>query len=249
MGLYEELVDKALSIARGKRIKRVVISPFYAFAEVERVGSGLAYVDRENINNCCEGSNESYWKKPADLIVKKYLNPASIETSFSLAVINALFNSRKDIVKDAEGEDLLNLIEFSPEDEVLIIGYFEPLMKRLQGRVKKIWIIEKPDPFQALARVEDFEKIKIAIITSATLSNKSLHVYFPFLEKIPEVILMGPSTPLFPEVFKYTPVTWLSGSIVKDSELLFRLVCEGKGTKSFFKNGVLEKINLRVKEK
>ncbi|MGC9109251.1 MAG: Rossmann-like domain-containing protein [Caldimicrobium sp.] len=249
MGLYEDLVERALSLARGKRVKRVVINPFYAFAEIERGGSGLAFVDREIIQACCEDDSDSYWRKAADLIVKEYLYPASLKSTFSLAVMNAIFNNRKELLKEAIKEDPLDLIELSPEDEILMIGYFEPLMKKLQGRVRKIWVVEKPNPFQDLSRIEDFKKIKVAIITSATLSNKTLHVYFPYLEKIPEVILMGPSTPLSPEVFKYTPITWLSGSLVKESELLFRLVCEGKGAKSFFKSGALEKINLKIEKK
>jgi len=40
----------------------------------------------------------------------------------------------------------------------------------------------------------------------------------------------------------------LCGSIVKDSELLFRKVCEGKGTPAFFKSGALKKVNIRVKK-
>lgn len=249
MSLYELLVERALSIARAKKIKRVVISPFYAFAELERGGCGLGYVDRELLDTCCEENEETYFKKPADLVVKKYLNPSGLETSLSLAVMNALFNNRKEILKEAEEEDPLNIINLSPKDEVLMIGYFEPLSRRLKGRVKKIWIIEKPDPFTQLSQIENLEKITLAIVTSATLSNKSFHHYLPYLEKIPEVILMGPSTPLVPEVFRYTPITWLSGSLVKDSELLFRLVCEGKGTKSFFKWGALGKVNLRIRNK
>jgi len=247
MGLYEELVERALSFARAKKIKRLVVSPFYVFSELERGGAGLAYFDREFVNACCEESEEPLWKRPADLIIKRYLNPPTFETPLALSVINAVLNSRKEILKET-ASDPLEVISLSLEDEVLMIGYFEPLVKKLQGKVKKIWVVERPDPFATLSQIENFEKIKFAIVTSATLSNKGLHLYFPYLERIPEVILMGPTTPLDPEVFKFTPITWLSGAIVKDSELLFRLVCEGKGTKSFFKNGALEKINLRVKK-
>ncbi len=249
MSIYQELVERAISVGRAKRVKRVVLSPFYAFAELERGGSALAYVDKDLLEVCCEATEETYWKKPADLVVKKYLNPVSPETPIALSVINALLNNRKELAKEAIQGDPLSQIELSFEDEILMIGYFEPLMKKLQGKVRKVWIIEKPNPFEGLSKIEDFEKITLAIVTSATLSNKTLHAYFPYLEKIPEVILMGPSTPLAPEVFKYTPITWLSGSLVKDSELLFRLVCEGKGAKSFFKSGVLEKINIKVKKK
>lgn len=249
MGLfYEELVEKAISLARAKRVKRVVLGLHYALAEIERGGSGLAFVDRDFLSSCCEESGASYWKAPADLLVKGYLSPSGPEVFLSLAIMNALFNHRREILKDATTEDPFELMRLGPKAEVLMIGFFPPLFQKLQGRVKKIIVIEKENTQENKRALENLSSVALGIITSATLANKSFCEYLPYLERIPEVILMGPSTPLCPEVFKHTPITWLSGVTVKDSELLFRLVCEGKGTPAFFKRGALDKVNLRLKK-
>ncbi|BAU23774.1 hypothetical protein THC_1408 [Caldimicrobium thiodismutans] len=248
MRLYEDLVDKAVSLARAKRIKRVVLGLHYALAELERGGSGLSFVDREFLSFCCKDSEVSYWKQPADLLVKAYLSPSRTDTFLALAIMNALFNHRKELLKEATNVDPLEMIPLKPKDDVLMIGFFQPLFQKLQGRVKRIIVIEKGNPEENKRALENLPPLSLGIVTSATLANKSFHEYLPYLENISEVILMGPSTPLCPEVFKYTPVTWLCGVSVKDSELLFRLVCEGKGTLSFFKKGALEKVNLKVKK-
>lgn len=248
MGLYEDLVDKATSLARAKRVKRVVIGFHYALAELERGGSGLAFMDRDFLGSCCADSEVSYWREPADLLVKAYLSPLGVDTILALAIMNSLFNHRKEFLKESTTADPLDLITLKPKDEVLMIGFFQPLFQKLQGRVKRIIVIEKGSPEENKRTLENLPSLSLGIVTSATLANKSFHEYLPYLENIPEVILMGPSTPLCPEVFKYTPVTWLCGVSVKDSELLFRLVCEGKGTPTFFKKGALDKVNLRVKK-
>lgn len=245
--LYKELVDRAVSLGRGKRVKRAILGLFYAFSEIEKGGAGLAYIDRDLISSCCEARDISFWKEPADLLVKYYLQGTGLESFLALSIINALINHSKELNRHPLYEDPFQEITLEKEDKVLMIGYFEPLFKKLSGKVKSIIVVEKEEGkgFEKLLR-NGMDGLKVAIVTSATLANKTFHTYLSILKDIPEVILMGPSTPLCPEIFKYTPVTWLCGVKVKDSELLFRLVCEGKGTPVFFKKGALEKINIKV---
>lgn len=247
MALYDDLIELGLSLGRGKRVKRAVLGLYYAFSELERGGGGLAFVDKDLINSCCGASEITFWKQPADILVKYYHTSVGPDAFISLSVINALINNRKDLFKSAHSNDPLSVIPLTKEDNVLMIGYFEPLYKKLEGKVQSIIVLEKEQGLQRHL-FPSLGKTKLAIVTSATLSNKTLHTYFPLLKDIPEVVLMGPTTPLSPEIFKYTPIKWLSGVVVKDSEELFKLVCEGKGTPAFFKKGVIEKINLRIKD-
>jgi len=247
--IYKNLVEASLSLARAKRLKRVCVGIHYTMVEIERGGVGLAYTFLPEVKKCCELRNEfTFWKNSADVVVKGYLSGNPIEEVIGFATINAVFNYKKDFLKDAISGDIFSEIKVNSKDEILMIGYFEPLFKKLEGRVGKIWVIEKPIEETNLKISDISDKIKLAIVTSSTLVNKTLHSILENLEGIPEILLMGPTTPLNPEVFRFTPITWLCGSIVKDPELLFKMVCEGKGATSFFKSGVLEKINLRVKK-
>ncbi|MCS7150445.1 MAG: DUF364 domain-containing protein [Caldimicrobium sp.] len=246
--IYEGLTNLALSLARAKKVKRVLIGLTFTFAEVERTGCGIAYTPGDILKDCCELYEGSFWREPADLLVKKYLSFDTLESTVALAVINSLLNNRKDIVKDLTEEDPLKIVELSTDDEILMVGHFEPIFKKLERRVGRIWLLEKDDMEEGLKAIKDKGRISLAIVTSATLANKTFHRYIPILERIPEVILMGPSTPIAPEVFKFSPVTWLSGVIIKDGELVFKLICEGKGARALFKAGALQKVNLRIKK-
>lgn len=249
VNIYKNLVENSLSLARAKRIKRACVGIHYTMVEIERGGVGLAYTFLPETRNCCDLGNEfNFWKSPADIIIKGYLSSHPLEVSVGLATINAIFNNKKDFLKNAFLGDIFSEIKLNSKDEILMIGYFEPLFKKLEGKVEKIWVIDNKREESDFKIFDISHKIKLAIITSSTLVNKTLHSILENLEDIPEVLLMGPTTPLNPEVFKFTPITWLCGSIVRDPEFLFKLICEGKGATSFFKSGVLEKINLRVKE-
>ena len=249
MDIYKNLVETSLSLARAKRVKRVCVGVYYTIVEIERGKAGLAYTLLPEAKTCCDiGIELSFWKSPADIIIKGYLSNHPIEVSIGLATINAIFSNKKEFFKNDTLVDVFSEIKLNSSDEILMVGYFEPLLKKLQGKVGKIWIIEK-DQEEVNFKISDIKnKIKAAIITSSTLVNKTLHSILKELEGVPEVLLMGPTTPLNPEIFRFTPITWLCGSVVKNSEHLFRLVCEGKGTPAFFKSGSLEKINLRIKK-
>ncbi len=249
MSIYKELVEKALPIARAKKIKRICIGIHYTFVEVERGGTGLAYTFFKENRDCCElGEEIGFWKRPADIVIKGYLSAHSIEVCAGLATINAIFSSKKEFLKNGFTGDIFKELKLDSKDEVLMIGYFDSVFKRLEGRVKKIWVVDKFFGERNFDISDIIYKIKLAIVSSSTLVNKTLESLLEELVDVPEVLLMGPSTPLNPEIFRFTPVTWLCGSLAKDSELLFRKVCEGKGAKAFFKSRVLEKINIRVKK-
>lgn len=249
MGLYENLVEKALPLARAKRIKRMVVGIYYTMVEIERGQAGLAYTFTREIRGCCSiGDEINFWKSPADLVIKGYLSSNPLEVCVGLATINAIFASQKGEFREVSYEDVFSQIKISDHDEVLMVGHFEPLVKKLQGMVKKIWILEEHVGERPFNIAEIKPKIKVAVITASTLVNKTLENILEALHGIKEVILMGPSTPLCSDVFKYTPVTWLSGVLVEDPELVFRKICEGKGAQALFKAKAVQKINLRVKK-
>ena len=57
--------------------------------------------------------------------------------------------------------------------------------------------------------------------------------------------MLGPSTPLCPEIFAGTPVTMLSGVTVRDAPGLLQVVAEAGGTRQFSR--LVDKKNLRLR--
>ena len=85
-----------------------------------------------------------------------------------------------------------------------------------------------------------------ARFTATTLTNGTIDALLGAAADCREVVLLGPSTPLTPEVFAEPPrrVSLLSGSVVTDSAGLLRVVARGGGTRDFGTS--VAKINVRV---
>jgi len=246
MKVYERLLEKALSRGRGRRVVDVRIGLGYTAVALDNGAVGLAYTSLEEKAGCNILPPEvSFHDRPADIVAKYFLSPNLIEAGVGLATINAILNRpREDYLQG----DPLSLLELSPEDRVAMVGFFEPLVKRLQGKVQELWVFERSEGrfAEALSEVEMVDYLPqatVAIITSVTLINKSLEEILNLLERPRAVVLLGPSTPLLPEAFHDQKITLLSGMVVRDNDIL-KVVSEAKGTKAF--GPYVEKVNLAL---
>ncbi len=246
MKLYERLFEAARPLARGKLIERLVIGLGYTVVELTGGWTGLAYTLFE-AGGCEYLPREiSFHEKPADLALKGLFSPHPLEVGVALAVANALFNHRE--LPTIPG-DVLNLVRPQPGDEVAMVGYFEPLYRKLSGRVKNLWVFERgerlgPGLLSEAEMPVFLPRASLVLVTSVTLINRTLEDILSQIERAREVVLLGPSTPLAPEVFEDLPISLLSGVKIRDPEGVFRAVAEAKGFPGL--KAFVEKVNLRV---
>jgi len=85
----------------------------------------------------------------------------------------------------------------------------------------------------------------VAVITSTSILNHTVDAILNAARTCREVVLLGASTPILPEVFTDTPVKILSGVVVTDTEKIMRIVSEGGGMR-LFKN-YIRKVNVRLR--
>ncbi len=247
MTVYERLLEKALSKGRGRIVADVRIGLGYTAVKLDNGNIGLAYTIIEGKKSCNVLEPEvTFAGKPADIVAKYFLSANNIEAAVGLATINAILNTERD---DYLFEDPLTLANISPEDKVAMVGFFEPLAARLKGKVAEFWIFERePARFTETLREADMfdylPQASVAIVTAVTLINKTLEEILDYLGNAREVILLGGSTPLFPQVFHDYPITILSGLLTKNNEIL-RVVSEAKGMKAF--KPFVKKVSLRIK--
>jgi len=154
-----------------------------------------------------------------------------LEKALGLATANALLRP------DAGGEeqDSIALMGLAPGDRVAMVGYFGPLVKRIQKTGAALHIIEK-DP-RRTDRVPDrndrdtlLAECSVAIITATSILNNTIEEVLNGLESPRHVTILGPSTPLCEEAFAGTPVTHLGGSAIQDPHKVMQIISEGGGT-------------------
>ncbi len=209
----------------------------YTAVRLQDFRTGVAYtVSRDNHQGCAvfQGLRPLAGSSASNLL--KFLeSDDTLEVALGLATANALVNSRP---FDALPGDVLDAVEFRPSDTVAMIGYFGPLIAPLRPRVARLDIFEEDlDRASDLLPAEDAAKklsdAQVALISSVTIVNDTLDGLLDAAQGCREVVLLGSTTPLLPDAFQGTPVTYLSGISVQNGDGILQVVSEGGGTRQF----------------
>jgi uncharacterized protein (DUF4213/DUF364 family) len=164
----------------------------------------------------------------ANLIEKR--NP--LEKALGLATANAILHT----TRFEDERDSLSIMKLTPEDRVAMVGLFTPMVPKIEATGAKLSVIER-DPLRmaVLDKKESDRVLKectVAIITATTILNNTLEEVLKSLGNPRHVAILGPSTPLCPEIFHDTPVTHLGGAIVEDANKVMQIISEGGGTRA-----------------
>ena len=155
-----------------------------------------------------------------------------LEIAIGLATTNALIEPPpKDTVDDREATTYLNLQEGV---KVAMVGLFSPLVARIRATGAELTVIEKNSARMKILNDKEkkdaLKSCEVAIITATTLLNNTFEETINLLGTPCDVVIMGPSTPLVPAIFRRTPVTHLGGAVVADSARALQIISEGGGT-------------------
>ena len=165
------------------------------------------------------------------------------EAAVALAAINSALNTEERVKqltgRSVSSHPLTNAFEYYHDlflgKKIAVIGHF-PDLDRL-SEICELSILERrprdndfPDPAcEYLLPLQDY-----VLITATTLINKTLPRLLE-LSRNSTVILVGPSTPLTPQLFSFG-ISTLAGSVVTDSKVWDFVQQGGVGTE-IFKHG------------
>lgn len=165
------------------------------------------------------------------------------EASLGVAAINSFYNTpenieaMKDIVEDREeyADIFESFLERVRGKKVASVGHFKNLEKMKE--VSELVILErKPANGDLIDSACEYVLLNMdyVFITGTTLINKTL----PRLLELSSnacVILVGPTTPMTPLLFKYG-IDYLAGTVVFDEDIVCKQIKEG-GQHEFFDKG------------
>lgn len=218
----------------------------YTVAKLDDGSVGVSYTLRGEDPRCCSVCEDAgnLTGSSAVEVAKWLIHPDPARTSVGMAVVNALSDSN---TARSEGDDIIELLRLGQEDEVAMVGFFRPLVF-IKQRVKKLFVFDESDHGYGVLPPSEIKKhlpnCSIVIITAVTVINGTFDDIILLCRSPREVVLLGPTTPIYPALFEKHGVTWLSGIKIKDSDRLLRIISEGGGTKQFGKT--VERINVRL---
>lgn len=232
--MLSRLYESVESSAKERRIADLRVGLSYVGVKLDNNAAGLAAVLPDVTPRGCTvlSSAGSFAGSPATGLLKYLVDGQNgLHSAIGLATANALIEVPADRTEDREATTFLNL---QPGEKVAMVGLFAPLMERIRTTGAILTVIEKnPDRLEVLSPAEKqraLQDCNVAIITATTLINRTFEETIGFLGAPRSVVLMGPSTPLLPVIFRDTPVTHLGGASVIDYARVLQIISEGGGT-------------------
>jgi hypothetical protein len=245
--VIDELHDLLADRAGGSAVLDVRVGLGYTAVRLDTGACGLAYTFRdEAAEGCCvmEHAGSIAGRQARELAGwAKGLDATMV--SVGLATLNALVDPPPAAVEAG----IASSLRLEPNDIVGMVGYFGPLVEIVKARVSKLHIFERrragsgrvlPDWTAPVLLPE----CDVLLISATTIANRTIDSLLGCARRAREVVLLGPSTPLLPELFTNRGVTLLSGVQVADADRLLRIISEGGGTRRF--HSAVRKLVLRV---
>jgi uncharacterized protein (DUF4213/DUF364 family) len=230
--LHERLADKG----GGVLVQDVRVGLGYTAVRLDTGACGLAYTFRDETGEGCSVMRQAgslAGRQAKELAAwAKELNP--VTAAIGLATLNALV----DPPPNATEADIAMSLRLEPSDVVGMVGYFGPLVEFVTARASKLHIFERrptanghvlPDWAAPVLLPE----CGVVLLSATTIANRTADSLLECARQAREDALLGPSTPMVPEVFAERGVTLLSGVQVFDADRLLRIVSEGGGTQRF----------------
>lgn len=253
--ILERVYDLVLPRLTGKKVRDVRVGLALMAVELDDSSIGVTYVLRKETGDVCKAipHGGNLVGIPAEEIAAWVLKSNNVlATAMGLAVINSQVEFDKLAQdKNSDDRDAVFSIEIQPTDTIGVIGHIGPVIVRLNGKVKRMIIFERgediPDHvYPESAQPELLPECQAVFVTSASLINGTLENLLKYCTNARDVVMVGSSTPLYPEAFSGTGVTVLAGtrwlSVNKDA--IFADISQCAGMKQLIKHG--QKISVRV---
>ncbi|MDY0120233.1 MAG: DUF364 domain-containing protein [Clostridia bacterium] len=243
-----ELIDRALALSDGRTIKDVRAGLGYTCVMLEDDHTGLAYTFRDEMGCCCgilHSAGKLIGMKVND-IIPWAREKDRLKAAIGVAAINAVLN---DPDKNWDTGNVLEAFTLSESDHFGMIGEFKPILKVVQSMTKNIYVFAQDVPENSLLypsrSIPNYlPRCEVVVLTATSIINHTFDEISPYLKNAKEVCLVGPSTPLCPQIFRNYNMTLLAGSVVTKPEQMLQIVSQGGGTMAM--KPAIEQVLVRV---
>lgn len=234
--IVDELIDRALNMAQSKKLKDVRAGLGYTCVLLEDDGCGLAYTFRNELGSCCGALHAAGGLIGMNVgeIIPWAKESNRLKAAIGLAAINAVMN---DPEKNWGTGNVLTAFTLHESDTFGMVGKFDPILAKIKTMTNNIYVFEQnvaegSGLYSAEEIPRYLPKCDVIVLTATSIINHTFDEVSRYCKNAKEVCLVGPSTPLCPEVFEKHHITLLAGSVVKKPELILQIISQGGGTMS-----------------
>jgi uncharacterized protein (DUF4213/DUF364 family) len=170
-------------------------------------------------------------------LAKNFTSKDLIQRSIGMGTINAIsqfiFKSCNYLFDFTS--DPLGLLEIEAEDVVGMVGFFPPLVDRIESKGNKLIIIEKKPELLKSSKnwsvsldPSSLEMCNKVLITSTTVLNETIDDILQYCSNAKKTSMIGPTAGFLPDPLFSRGIDIVGGTYVKDSKLLTHSVRESE---------------------
>lgn len=247
--LVERLIEHVRDEALSRRVEDVRVGIGYTSVMLDDNSCGMAFVFRNELGLKCGLIDEAgslIGAKCKD-IIQWAMDSNLVKASIGVSAINALLQNK--LQSGFTQKNAMDVIDVRPEDTIGMIGYYKPVLDKYGSSLKKIYIFERSmtddiNMYPDWAEEMYLPECDVVIITGTTVVNKTIDHILAMCKNAREIVIMGPTTPLCPEVFKGYGVNLIAGVKVCDPKKVLDITSQGGGGHSF--GNSLKKLCMRI---
>jgi len=242
---FSQMVKKLSRAYDIPNISSVFLPPFYpggqpkesefmaVMLESGTVGISYVLLPDERMEDYKALSDISFTGKSPLELALKFGSRDEIENMLGLAAVNSICQQ---VVVSAQysmdiATDSLGLIDVKSDDRIGMVGFFYPLIKRVEESGAELTIIEKDPKY-----IEKFPQYKVTmdssllskcnkvLCTSTTVFNNTIDDVLSHCSKDAFISIIGPTAGYFPDPLFEKGVDVVGGTMVTDGELFMNLI-------------------------
>jgi uncharacterized protein (DUF4213/DUF364 family) len=230
---FIDAVLDAVSEAPATKLIDLRVGSFWVVVRTEH-GTGMASVlrseDHLHGSKPVTGAGELHRRTPLELAGLLH-SESPPESAIGLAAANALLGPTVDGLREEKAVAILR--ERGRGRKVAMIGHF-PFADGLREDCGQLWIFERglnrqQDDLGEEAMEQLLPQADVVAVTATTLLNRTLPSVLSGVREDAFVMLLGPSTPLTPALFRFG-FDVLCGTVVDEPGAVLRAVEQGAVT-------------------
>lgn len=252
---YKVILEKYGQRIETIAIEQLVVGIYFTAVKLSSGYGGLAYTNLDSLDCCVHNRAMGFGeftpgnfkgRKVFDFFAHK--NRSCLNKTVELAIMNALSAEllAESNYKIIENMDPIELVNLQGGARVCVVGAFLSYIKRIAQTDCILQIVELnetavPDDFKPYLVSPDLSgkaisSSQIVFITGASLSNNTLDELLELISPGAQVIIVGPTSSLIPDVLFDHKVNVLGAIRITDSDKMLELVAEGASGFHLFKS-------------
>lgn len=219
--IIENVIKVAEKYLTERTIKDAVIGISLIAVELDNGDIGVSYVLRESLPAGCSSfpyAQELVGSNALEVIHWVLNGKDDLQGGIGIAVLTA-GASAQDLTNDKKTGTPFG-IEVKLSDRVGMIGNIAPVARILKEKVSEIIIFDmgeeersnNSDIYPMDQQLKLLPTCDIVILSGTTMINGTIDALLKVCKNARDIVMVGPSTPMFPEAFKDSGLTVLAGS-------------------------------------